>query len=263
MLKKLTVCCLVGILAAVLVLSGCGGDKQAPESAAKPEAQPQTQAETQVDTPAQAQAQTPEQTPADTQGPSSSDKAGNSGDGEVTALLAKSKEIKEISFEYEIIEGKERAASGGAWVKGSRVKNEITVDGQTMASIYDTAKGEAYMYVKGEKTATLSELTPEITGFFQTPTNFYDDVDVSMVKIVDTETYDGHKCKVMSIVDETGWEESKMWVSVEYGIPLRIETDDAAGLLVLEYKNIKVGSVPDDVFQLPKGVEILDMRTPK
>lgn len=244
MRKKLRACCLACILAAAIVLPGCSGGNQAPEPV-KPEAQTQT--------------------PADTRAPSSEDKTMSSGGGEVAAILAKSKAIDEISFEYTITEGDKVEAAGKVWVKGSRVKNELTAtaDGQAIISIYDTAKAEAYLYFPGEKMATLSELTPEMTGWFQTPANFYDDLEVSSVKIVADETYDGYKCKVMAIVDETGWEEARFWVSEEYGIPLRFETNDAVGTLTIDYKNVKVGSVPDNVFELPQGVRIEDTRSHK
>ncbi len=54
-----------------------------------------------------------------------------------------------------------------------------------------------------------------------------------------------------------------MWVSEEHGIPLRIETNEQEGQSVIEYKNLKVGSIPDVQLELPPDVEIADMRTPK
>ena len=50
-----------------------------------------------------------------------------------------------------------------------------------------------------------------------------------------------------------------MWISEEHGLPLRVEANEGGVKTVLEYKNIKVGPIPDDTFKMPAGVEIMDM----
>ncbi len=51
----------------------------------------------------------------------------------------------------------------------------------------------------------------------------------------------------------------KMWVSEEYGIPLRVETPEEGSQTIIEYKNLKVGPIAEDVFEIPQGVQIIDM----
>lgn len=120
MLKRTTLCCLACMLVAVsLFLPGCGGDKQVPESTDKQGTSAQTQADT-----------------------------NSSGGGEVERLLAKSKGIDEIYFEFTVTDpdkGKEEL-SGKTWVKGNRFRNEVSVEGMTISYICDLAKNEAYMF---------------------------------------------------------------------------------------------------------------------
>jgi len=224
MLRKITIPCLACILAAILILPGCGGGKQGTESEAQ------------------------------TQAPKASVTQG----GDVAKVLAKAQEIKEISFDYKVTEGEKVEAEGKTWVKGNLVRNEIKTERETVVMIFDQGKQEAYLYLPEQNMATLSKYTPEMTGWFQNPANFYDELDVSLVEIVATETYDGYKCKVMVIKDEDLQEEAKMWVSEEYGIPLRLE--DSVAKITIEYKNVKIGSVSDDVFKIPEGVKIEDQR---
>lgn len=193
----------------------------------------------------------------------SSNSVSSSAGDEVTAILAKCSEVKEIYFKYIVLNDETIDAEGKAWVKGNKSRNEISVDGQTIISIYDLDKEESCVYFVGEEMATLTDLDMEMTGWFQTPTNYYDDLNYEYIKIVGTETYDGHRCKVMVISDSQGSEEGKMWVSEDYGIPLKIEIVDEEGKSTFEYKDVQVGSVSDDVFELPQDIYITDLRTPK
>ena len=227
MRKSIKLYGLICLLVAVL-LSGCGAKNE-----------PQVQ----EGTPAEVEASAPVSSP----------------EGEVAAILAKCKEIDSLSFEYATTDS-EGNVEGKAWIKGGRSKNEMTIDGETIVSIFDFATSEAYLYIPKENMATLTNLDPDMVGWFEAPANYYDDVDAALVKIVGTETIAGFKCKIMSITDAQGKEESKMWVSEEYGIPLRVETYHEEGQTTMEYKNLKVGSVSDAELQLPENVEIADMR---
>ncbi|MGI6697171.1 MAG: hypothetical protein ACOX3Y_00855 [Clostridia bacterium] len=51
-----------------------------------------------------------------------------------------------------------------------------------------------------------------------------------------------------------------MWISEQYGIPVRVEGTTEEGFLVLEYKNLKADPISDDVFQVPEDIEIFDAR---
>ncbi len=111
--------------------------------------------------------------------------------------------------------------------------------------------------------ATLTNIQPEEAGWVENPSDYYDDIDTTSVKIVGTETIAGYKCKVMTLTNAEGELETKMWVAEENGVPLRIESYEEQGTSIIEYKSLKIGSVSDDEFKLPENVIIMDMRTPK
>lgn len=50
-----------------------------------------------------------------------------------------------------------------------------------------------------------------------------------------------------------------MWLHSEYGFPVKIETVIDEVSSILEYKNIKVGDVSDDLFTLPQGTQVQSM----
>ena len=232
-------CLLTAVLLAFL-LPGCGAKSEPAAQEVTPADEPNQSAQVEASAPVSP----PESSP----------------NNEVAAILAKSQKIDSMSFEY-VIEDLNDRAEGKVWIKGSKTKNEITMEGQTVINIYDIATGEIYTYIPQENMAFLETIEPEMVGWYERPNNYYDDLELDSVKIVGTETIDGHKCKVMTYSNADEAVETKMWVSEEYGIPLRIEGYYEDGdKVVLEYKNLKVGPVSDDEFKLPDNVTIMDNR---
>lgn len=227
------ICLLAAVLLAVL-LAGCGAESEPSKQEVTPAEEAQQPAKVETSAPA------------------------SSAGGEVETLIAKSKKFDSMSFEY-VIEDIYASAEGKVWAKGSKSKNEMTMEGQTMITIVDFATDEAIVYFPQDNIATLENLVPEMVGWYENPTNYYDDLDIANVKIVGTETVDGYKCKIMTVSNAKGEVESKVWVSEEYGIPLRIEAYYEDGVVgTLEYKNLEVGSVSDAEFKLPDNVTVMD-----
>lgn len=223
--KKFVLCFLVVVLSAALLLTGCGGG-------------------------------TTTEQPGESSGKTTSDKG-----GELAKLFAKAETVDELYYELIIIEDDKEEVRTKSWIKGTRMKHEMTMNDETAISIFDTAKGEYITYSEGMDMATRTTYDPQDEsrlGPYGPPSSYSDTFEdaLSSMKIVGTETYDGHKCKVIALFEEDGQEAGKMWVSEKYGIPLRI-VDETNGITI-EYKNLKVGSISDDVFELPPGIEIMD-----
>ena len=51
----------------------------------------------------------------------------------------------------------------------------------------------------------------------------------------------------------------KMWVWTKYGISIRIETTTTKGTAVVELKNISIGNISDSIFELPAGVQVMEI----
>ena len=72
-----------------------------------------------------------------------------------------------------------------------------------------------------------------------------------------TETLDGKKCLVTEYTAETG--KTKMWLWTKYGLPIKTESTTAKGTYVTELKNIEFSGISDSMFELPAGVQIMQM----
>jgi outer membrane lipoprotein-sorting protein len=50
-----------------------------------------------------------------------------------------------------------------------------------------------------------------------------------------------------------------MWIWEQYGFPIRVEMTTTEGTVIVEYKNIEFTDIPDIMFELPEGVEIMEI----
>ncbi len=176
----------------------------------------------------------------------------------VADLFAKGKKVDGMSYEYTLTT-KGVAMSGKVWMQGKKMKTETNIQGQKMISFTDGDTNTFITYNPDQNTA-MRITSPPTEQTTETPTDFTNDIDATKTKVLETTTYEGLKCKVIEVAEADGKTVAKTWVSVDYGIPLRVETTDPVnGNTVMEYKNLKVGPIAADVFQLPAGVNVTDM----
>jgi len=82
--------------------------------------------------------------------------------------------------------------------------------------------------------------------------------DCISVRKAGTEVISGHNCNVWEGITTEGT--GKVWVAIDTGWPLKFETTYAGETMTMEFKELDLNpSIPDSVFQLPTGVEIMDM----
>ena len=78
--------------------------------------------------------------------------------------------------------------------------------------------------------------------------------------ITGTEKIDGKSCWVIEFTDLSAREDVKAWVWKDKAFPIRVEMKSHQGPTMLqEYKNIDFGNILDSEFELPAGVEVIDL----
>ncbi|MGB7532347.1 MAG: DUF4412 domain-containing protein [Halobacteriota archaeon] len=216
------------LLIGVIVSAGCI-DEKAPEEGEKAPTGEGTTPTT----------QTPTATPGD-EGTSLSD------------LLGKA---KGISVKYDMVATAPGVPSmtSKQWVKGNKMRMEMTAEGKTMIIIMDGDKQEMYMYYPGENMAIKMD-------FSQAPESAVEEavsIEQYNPKVIDTETIDGKLCTVVEYASPEG--SAKMWLWQKQGLPVRMEVATTEGTSRIEWKNFEFGDIPDDKFVLPDDAEIMGM----
>lgn len=191
--------------------------------------------------------------------PPAQEKAGQATkEGSVSELFAKGQHIGGMSYEY-VLTTSSGVMQGKVWLQDNRIKTDAVVAGQRMISFFDGETNTITTYYPDQNKAVklTADRQPKTV---LTPKEYTGGVDPGKVKALETVVYDGVRCRVLAVPGAGGKEEVRLWVREDYGIPVRVEVTSAAGeKTVMEYKNLQVGPLPPDTFELPPGVEVTDL----
>ena len=173
-------------------------------------------------------------------------------------LAGKFSSIPGMYFEVELeASGDGELSDARFWIKGENMRNEIeSPDGNgTLTTIINAGQQEAYM-IMGGNTAMRIDMAQATEGV-TAPGDYYQDIDFAQAQLIGHEKVDGKDCAVFEMIN--GSDDLKYWIWEEYGFPVKTEVTAAGSTTILEYKNVKVEDVPESMFDLPAGVEIIDM----
>ncbi|WP_170291654.1 LolA family protein [Heliobacterium mobile] len=219
---------LLGTVLAATLISGCGGGQQTPSST-----------------------QTSSASHQEAQAPSTSD--------DLKTLLAKAKDIKTISYTMVMTgDGKELAKSK-MWMKGQKVKMEMS-DGAMKGTFYvDSAKKVAYTYIPEQNTAMKMDMAQFENKKSKTPLDYGEQLEADETKysVIGDEDLRGEPCKVVEAKDKDAV--SKLWISKKLGMPIRVESKNNGTLNTIDFIDFETADIPDSQFELPAGVQIVDM----
>lgn len=145
-------------------------------------------------------------------------------------------------------------STGKLYVKGESVRREITRGTMHRVTIYQADKKVAYMLDPSKKTyAEISAaMSPQETAQMKKYAK-----ELGTRKLVGTETVNGQLCdKYLYTFKNKAMGTQYQWVSKKLKWPIKVESKPN---FLTECRNIKVGGVPDSVFEVPKGYKKVAM----
>lgn len=176
-------------------------------------------------------------------------------------LFSKGQNTEDMYYEY-VVDAMGNKVEGKVWVAGKKMRAEGTFLGQKSIVIVDGEKNVAYM-IDAENNKAMKIPVSETGSLPDKPTDYLENIDIKMVKSLEATTYNGVKCRVVSIQvsnEKTGKTNTKMWIAEANGLPVRIETSLPDGSrMTAEFKNLKVGKQPAEMFEIPAGMEVTDL----
>ena len=221
---------LVGLLLiAVIASAGCVGEKAPEEGEEAPTGEGTTPT-----------TQTPTTPPSGT-GTSLSD------------LFGKAESIASVRYDMVITSPGNPSVTSKQWVKGNNMRTEITAEGQKMITIMNGDKQEMYMYFPEQNMAMKMDFSEAPESAVEEAVSIED----YNPTVIGTETIDGKLCTVVEYVAPEG--SAKMWLWQKHGFPVRMEMTAPEGTSRIDWKNIEFDDISDDKFELPAGVEIMDL----
>lgn len=141
------------------------------------------------------------------------------------------------------------------WEKKESMRMDVLFKSRTMINLWDKEKGLGYLYTAGDTTATEISIdqakdifNSSIKGWTEEALNY----DLVVVK---KEELDDKDCFLVKYDKKEG--EVRMWVWEDYGLPIKIINQEEWGVVEIFIENIDISDVPDAVFRLPLGTEII------
>jgi hypothetical protein len=140
----------------------------------------------------------------------------------------------------------EKTSVGRIWVKGDRIRQEVTGMEGSFITIYRFDKKVLWTLMPGEKYMELSPppnpIRPQKDGFQQSALGM--------------ETINGYPCEVIKYVNRNKADGIyTVWISQKLNYPIKTETRTANNRLIAttECKNIREETVSGSLFELPAG----------
>ncbi|MEM3369564.1 MAG: hypothetical protein QXE90_01785 [Candidatus Micrarchaeia archaeon] len=164
-------------------------------------------------------------------------------------IFAKTSAIKSVKYDM-LMTGLGSSVTQTVWLKGNKMKSEISAEGEKVINIVDLDKKVMYSYMPAQGIAFRTSF--DYSSQYFSPT---ESIEKYNPVVLGNEIIDGKDCVIVQYSMEGM--QIKSWIWKEKGFPIRIETTSGEGKTVIEYKNIEFIEIPDSEFELPAGVQIL------
>jgi outer membrane lipoprotein-sorting protein len=143
-------------------------------------------------------------------------------------------------------------------IKDEQFRMEFEMRGMP-AMIVRNATG-VYQYLPNERVAMRlpSAMVPQ--NPLQDARGYVAANNLDQLKPIRSETVNGYPCEVYQFPDPTTKGTTTAWIWEAQHFPVKIEQQTQQGLVTAVLSNIRVGAlIADSAFQLPDGVEVMDM----
>ena len=172
-------------------------------------------------------------------------------------ILSRAAGIASVKYDQVISPPGQPATMQKMWVKGSKMRIETTVSGQSMVAILNLDTQTVYAYIPAQNMATKADLPQGARSVMSLSAMEWSKAlqTYPSTVVVGTETIEGKVCLVIESGTQNAME-LKTWVWKEYGIPILIERLITEDKVVIEWKGIEFGEILDSMFELPSGVQI-------
>jgi outer membrane lipoprotein-sorting protein len=143
-------------------------------------------------------------------------------------------------------------------LKDELFRMEMTMGGQTSIILHN-AEG-TYTVMPSEGMAMKTPQLQRGQGPVRGASNYAQYLQQNQAEQIGSETIDGRACDIYRFTDPETGDLTTAWVWKAKMFPIRYETEGAQGKTLVELSNIELGAaIPDEAFQLPDGVQVMDM----
>ena len=162
-----------------------------------------------------------------------------------------------VSYDQKVTRGKDVFVSQ-VTVRDELFRIEVTMAGETSVTLLN--RDGIYTYLPSTGMAMRLPKNAESPRPVEHADNYSAYLKERNAERIGSKTIDGHACDVYQFTDPAIHGTTKAWVWKEKAFPLQLEMDGSDGKTLVQISNIQLGvPVPDTAFQLPPGVQVMDV----
>ncbi len=165
----------------------------------------------------------------------------------MTAFSGIAHAIVEFAADVVIVPKGDELMKGKIFIKGNKVRQETSEEGDTQIMIIRLDKKVTWMIDPEEKTFTEMPYRSADKTFEEWTAE-----KEKNARYLGEETVSGMPCKKYETTE--GGEKTVVWISKQFPFTIKIEDSE----MMMEYQNIKLGALDDSLFELPAGYEKAD-----
>lgn len=255
----LSVFLILGLLVSVPLLVGCGGG-DGDENGEGGAAEEQQEGDNGEDDADGDDADDADDDDGDADGDDADDDADSDDSSTIADLLRKATGVDGVQYEVVITSYGDTTGSQSSkwWMEGDNARSESDVAGITNVMLIDYSESVWHSWVVGGSEAYKYTIDTSVEDGLESQAD--DSILQYTPTIVGTDTIDGKTCTVIQYTIPEVNQTLKIWVWNDYGFTLRAEVREAGELTtVMEWKNVEIGDIDDDMFEVPGGMTIIDM----
>jgi hypothetical protein len=136
-------------------------------------------------------------------------------------------------------------------VKKGKMRMEMNVGGYLSITLIDDSTKTMYSYMPEQNTA----MQMNFSQAQQSAVSQAGSIEGYNPKAAGSETIDGIVCQIYEY--SMSGNAVKMWLWKDKGLPVKMVMTSADGTTTIEYKNYDFSDIPDNMFVLPAGVNII------
>ena len=191
----------------------------------------------------------------------SEEKTGEQAASSIEDLFSRAEKIDQMSYDMHVTGPDGTKIVSVLYIKGTKMRTETMIQDQQVIMLGDS-EGVMYTYYPDQDTAMKIDMSSEEVeeSIEQTPAQMLEEV-MDSVKIIGEEKVDDKLCTVAEYKMADQGLTQTMWLWQKYGIPIKIVTETSQGTTTIEYRNIEFGNIPDSMFELPSGVQVMDIES--
>ena len=142
------------------------------------------------------------------------------------------------------------------WEKEGMMRMDVLFKGRTMINLWNREEKVGYLYTAGDATATKINIEQAKDIFSSSIKQWVEDSLYYDLVVIKKEKVDNKDCFLVKYDRKDG--EVTMWVWEEYGLPIKIVSEEEWGVVEMFVENIEMSDIPDTMFRLPLGIEIIE-----